>query len=82
VFAALLAILITVPASFSFAFWPTKRTQFKLVWILSAKMMPPVSVLIPIHLFHKNMGLLDAHAGMIMIYTLINLPIVIWVLYT
>ena len=47
VFATLLAILIAVPASYSFAFRPTKRTQFKLVWILSTKMMPPVGVLIP-----------------------------------
>ena len=31
VFATLLAILIAVPASYSFAFRPTKRTQFKLV---------------------------------------------------
>ena len=82
VFATLLAILIAVPASYSFAFRPTKRTQFKLVWILSTKMMPPVGVLIPMYLFYKNMGLLDTHMGLILIYTLINLPIVSWVLYT
>ena len=76
VFATLLAILIAVPASYSFAFRPTKRTQFKLVWILSTKMMPPVGVLIPMYLFYKNMGLLDTHLGLILIYTLINLPIV------
>ena len=44
-------------------------------------MMPPVGVLIPMYLFYKNMGLLDTHLGLILIYTLINLPIVIWVLY-
>ena len=82
VFATLLAILIAVPASYSFAFRPTRRTQFKLVWILSTKMMPPVGVLIPMYLFYKNMGLLDTHLGLILIYTLMNLPIVIWVLYT
>ena len=82
VFATLLAILIAVPASYSFAFQPTKRTKFKLVWILSTKMMPPVGVLIPMYLFYKNMGLLDTHLGLILIYTLMNLPIVIWVLYT
>ena len=45
-------------------------------------MMPPVEVLIPMYLFYKNMGLLGTHLSLILIYTLINLPIVIWVLYT
>ncbi len=51
VFATLLAIPIAVPASYSFAFRPTKRTQFKPVWIFSTKMMPPVGVLIPMNIF-------------------------------
>ena len=63
VFATLLAILIAVPASYSFAFRPTKRTQFKLVWILSTKMMPPVGVLIPMYLFYKNMGAAGHSSG-------------------
>ena len=34
------------------------------------------------YLFYKNMGLLNTHLGLILIHTPMNLPIVIWVLYT
>ena len=45
-------------------------------------MMPPVGVLIPIYLLFKTLGLLDTVTGLLIIYTLINLPIVVWMLYT
>jgi len=64
------------------AFFPTKRTPGTLLWMLSTKMMPPVGVLIPMYLLFRDMGLLDTVSGLMMIYTLINLPIVIWMLYT
>jgi len=41
----LVALLIAVPAAWSMAFAPTKRTKDILLWMLSTKMMPPVGVL-------------------------------------
>src|SRR3954469_5373024 len=46
----LIALLIAVPAAWSMAFAPTKRTKDVLLWMLSTKMMPPVGVLVPIYL--------------------------------
>src|SRR6476620_3056244 len=37
----LVALLIAVPAAWSMAFAPTKRTKDVLLWMLSTKMMPP-----------------------------------------
>eukprot|EP01042_Synura_sphagnicola_P021472 gene21472-27294_t len=64
------------------AFAPTKRTKDLLMWMLSTKMMPAVGVLVPIYLLAKNTGLLDSVSGLTIIYTLINLPIAVWMAFT
>ena len=78
----ILAMLVAVPAAWSMAFAPTKRTKNILLWMLSTKMMPPVGVLVPIYLLYRGAGLLDSRFGLILILALGNLPIVIWMLYT
>src|SRR4030095_4148567 len=50
----LIAMLIAIPAAWSMAFSPTKRTKDILLWMLSTKMMPPVGVLVPIYLIFKT----------------------------
>jgi sorbitol/mannitol transport system permease protein len=75
----------------------TRRTGEKLLWMLSTKMMPPAGALIPIYLiFNRNglifkdwggvdlseFNLIDTFLGMIPLMMLLNLPIVIWMLYT
>ncbi|KAB0547036.1 carbohydrate ABC transporter permease [Pseudomonas argentinensis] len=80
--ATLLCMLIAVPAAYSMAFFETKRTKGTLLWMLSTKMLPPVGVLVPIYLLAKQLGLLDSRLALIVIYTLINLPIVVWMVYT
>ncbi|MFL9879159.1 carbohydrate ABC transporter permease [Herbaspirillum rhizosphaerae] len=77
-----LALLIAVPAAYSMAFFPTGRTQKLLLWMLSTKMMPAVGVLVPIYLLAKNSGMLDSVTGLTLIYTLINLPIAVWMAFT
>jgi sorbitol/mannitol transport system permease protein len=77
-----LALLIAVPAAYAMAFYPTKRTRSTLLWMLSTKMLPSVGVLVPIYLFARNVGLLDTRTGLILMYMLMNLPIVVWMLFT
>lgn len=78
----IIGLLIAIPAAWSMAFVPGKRTKNILVWMLSTKMLPPVGVLIPIYLIYKDIGLLDTKLGLVIILTLINLPIIVWMLYT
>jgi sorbitol/mannitol transport system permease protein len=78
----LIAILVAVPAAWAMAFSPTKRTKDILMWMLSTKMMPPVGALIPIYLLFRDWGLLDSLPGLVFVLMLINLPIVVWMLYT
>jgi len=78
----LIALLITVPAAWAAAFAPTRRTKDLLMWMLSTKMMPPVGVLVPIYLLFRDWGLLDTLTGLTALMTLVNLPIIVWMLYT
>ncbi|MFW8594306.1 carbohydrate ABC transporter permease [Cribrihabitans neustonicus] len=78
----ILGIIIAVPAAWSMAFVPTKRTKDILLWMLSTKMLPAVGVLYPIYLIFIKMGLLDTRTGLVIVLMLINLPIIVWMLYT
>jgi sorbitol/mannitol transport system permease protein len=78
----LIALLISIPAAWAMAFTPTPKTRDVLMWMLSTKMMPAAGVLVPMYLIFLWLGLLDTLIGLTIILTLINLPIVIWMLYT
>ena len=78
----LLGLLIAVPAAWAMAFVPGRQTKNVLMWMLSTKMLPPVGVLIPIYLLFRDYGLLDTRFGLVIVLTLINLPIIVWMLYT
>nr|WP_272214300.1 carbohydrate ABC transporter permease [Marinicella sp. W31]MDC2879444.1 carbohydrate ABC transporter permease [Marinicella sp. W31] len=77
-----IGLLIAVPAAWAMAFSPTKRTKDILLWMLSTKMLPAVGVLVPIYIIFRDLGLLDTRIGLIIIMMLINLPIMVWMLYT
>ncbi|MEO0363367.1 MAG: carbohydrate ABC transporter permease, partial [Pseudomonadota bacterium] len=78
----LLGVLIAVPAAWSMAFVPSRRTKDILLWMLSTKMLPAVGVLYPIYLIFIELGLLDTRIGLTIVLMLINLPIIVWMLYT
>lgn len=78
----LLGLIIGIPAAWSMAFAPSKKTKDILMWMLSTKMMPAVAVLVPIYLIFRDANLLDTRIGLTVMLMLINLPIVVWMLYT
>ena len=78
----LLGLLIAIPAAWAMAFVPGKRTKDILMWMLSTKMMPAVGVLIPIYILFQRAGLLDNRFGVMVVLMLMNLPIIVWMLYT
>jgi sorbitol/mannitol transport system permease protein len=77
-----LGLIIAVPAAWSMAFVPSPRTKDILLWMLSTKMLPAVGVLYPIYLIFIKLGILDTRTGLVIVLMLINLPIIVWMLYT
>lgn len=78
----IIALIIAIPAAYSMAFFPGKRTKDILLWMLSTKMLPAVGVLVPIYLLSRDYGLLDSRTALVIIFTLMNLPIVVWMLFS
>ncbi|MEO1556648.1 MAG: carbohydrate ABC transporter permease [Pseudomonadota bacterium] len=82
VFATIFALAVGIPCAYAMAFNPTRATKDVLMWMLSTKMLPAVGVLYPMTFLTKSLGLFDTHFMVIVVLCLINLPIVIWMLFT
>lgn len=77
-----IAIFLAAPAAYVMAFYPTARTRFIMLWMLSIRFMPAVGVLIPIYLILVTLGLIDTRIALVIITCLINLPLIVWMLYS
>src|SRR5579859_2811902 len=82
VVSTLLGLAIAAPAAYSMAFFRNKWTRDILMWMLSTKMMPAVGALVPIYVLAQTAGLLDTRTALIIVFTLSNLPIMVWMLYS
>lgn len=78
----IIGLIIAVPAAWAMAFVPGKRTRDILMWMLSTKMLPAVGVLYPIVLIARYFDVYDSYFLLITVLMMINLPIIIWMLYT
>ena len=77
-----LGLAIAAPAAYSMAFFRTRRTRDILMWMLSTKMMPAVGALVPVYVIAQTAGLLDSLTALVFVFTLSNLPIMVWMLYS
>jgi len=62
---------------YRFGPWRNKEISF---FFLSQLILPPVALAMPLLVLYKDLELLDTRTGMMMIYTLMVLPIVIWIM--
>jgi sorbitol/mannitol transport system permease protein len=77
-----LGLALAAPAAYSMAFFKSKRTKDILMWMLSTKMMPAVGALVPIYVMAQYAGLLDSRTALIIVFTMSNLPIMVWMMYS
>ena len=83
VLATIFTLFVGVPAAYAMAFDPSRHTKDILVWMLSTKMLPAAAVLYPMTFLTKNfLGIFDTHFLVVLVLSLINLPIIIWMLFT
>ncbi len=57
--------------------WKNNDISF---WIISQRILPPAVLVIPFLFMFKTFGLIDTHSGMILVYTVFNLPFVVWIM--
>lgn len=75
-----LAILIGTLAAYAFSrfrIWGGKQIFF---YILTTRMCPPIVVVLPLFIIYSKLKLYDTHIGVIMVHTIFNLALVIWLM--
>lgn len=75
-----LAVFLGTIAAYAFSRFRVPLKDDLLFFILSTRMMPPIAVAIPIYLMYREIGLIDTHIGMILLYTAVNLSLSVWLL--
>lgn len=75
-----LSVFLGTLAAYAFSRYRVPLKDDLLFFILSTRMMPPIAVTIPIFLMFRSLGLSDTHAGMILLYTAVNLSLSVWLL--
>ena len=76
----LLSVVLGTLAAYAFSRFRVPGKDDWLFFILSTRMMPPIAVAIPIYLMFRNLGLNDTHLGLILLYTVVNLSLAVWLL--
>lgn len=74
-----LAILLGTPAAYALARFEFRGKKELWFWFITNRMVSPIVLALPFFLIVRNLGLLDTHLVLILIYLTFNLPIVIWI---
>ena len=77
---ALIALMFSICAAYAFARFSFKGATFLLMVVVMSQMLPGSSILIPLFQVIRALGLLDTHAGMVLIYTGFAIPFCTWLL--
>jgi sorbitol/mannitol transport system permease protein len=80
VMSTILVILLAFPAAYALSIKPVRKWTDVLFFFLSTKFLPIVAGLLPIYLFAQQVNLLDNINLLVLFYTVMNLPIAVWML--
>ena len=75
----ILSILVGSLAAYAMARFKTGGKNFSF-WVLSQRFLPPIAIIFPIFLMMRSIRWIDTYQSMILVYTAVNLPFVIWML--
>ena len=74
-----LAIMLGLPAAYALARFEFRGKKDLWFWFITNRMISPIVLALPFFLIVRNLGVLDKHITLILIYLTFNLPIVIWI---
>jgi multiple sugar transport system permease protein len=49
------------------------------LWFIGQRLVPPFLLILPLLILYRGLGLLDTHLGLILAYTVFNLPLAVWI---
>lgn len=74
-----LALALGTPAAYALARFEFRGKRDLWFWFITNRMISPIVLALPFFLIVRQLGLLDTHLSLILIYLTFNLPIVIWI---
>jgi len=74
------SVVLGTLAAYAFSRFRVPGKQDLLFFILSTRMMPPIAIAIPVYLMFRQLGLNDTHVGLVLLYTVVNLSLSVWLL--
>lgn len=76
----MLVLVLAFPAAFALSIRPVEKWRDVMFFFLTTKMLPIVAALLPLYLFAKAIGGLDNIFLLAVFYTVMNVPIAVWML--
>ncbi len=80
--ASTISLSVAFLASYALARFkfPHKFDRIFLIWALLVKMVPPITLAIPLYMMLRTVGLINTKLGVIIVYQIYTLPYCIWML--
>ncbi|HSM33410.1 MAG TPA: carbohydrate ABC transporter permease [Anaerolineae bacterium] len=80
IISTLLVLVLAIPAAYALSIYPIKAWRDALFFFISTKFLPVVAAILPLWILAKELGLLNTHLVLIILYTAMNLPLAVWML--
>ena len=75
-----LALILGTAAAYGFSRWPLRGNDSYLLAVLTARMLPPIVLIVPLFVIFRMTGLAGSYLGIVLLYTAFNLPFAIWMM--
>ena len=75
----LLAVSLGTPAAYALARFEFRGKADLWFWFISNRMISPIVLALPVYLLSRQVGLLNTHMVLVLIYLTFSLPIVVWI---
>lgn len=75
-------LLLGVPIAYTIVFGRLRRPTAHFNWYITTTLLPAVAVIIPIYLIANALGLLDSIFILVLLYTSIGVPLMVWMATT
>lgn len=73
-------LIIALPSAYALARFKTGINKGVLGWILASQVFPAILIIVPLYVILRSLYLTDSLVGLCLVYTVFNLPFVLWML--
>jgi ABC-type glycerol-3-phosphate transport system permease component len=73
-------LILASVAAYGFSRWTFRFKEVVLVSLLVCQLIPTATTIIPYYLMMSGLGLLNSHAGLVIIFSATHAPFAIWIL--